>query len=69
MMAFGERYRVTIFGSSHGPEVGVSIDGIPVGTPVDAVAIQSELDRRDRSDAVSRRAGRRRTDWSSTPAS
>ncbi|HLN51404.1 MAG TPA: chorismate synthase [Thermoplasmata archaeon] len=46
MMAFGEKYRVTIFGSSHGPEVGVSIDGIPSGTPVDAAAIQAELDRR-----------------------
>jgi chorismate synthase len=46
MMSFGEKYRVTIFGSSHGPEVGVSIDGIPSGTPVDAAAIQAELDRR-----------------------
>ena len=46
MMGFGESFRITLFGSSHGPEVGVSIDGIPVGTPIDAARIQSELDRR-----------------------
>ncbi len=46
MMHFGERFRVTIFGSSHGPEVGVTIDGIPPGTPIDAAGIQAELDRR-----------------------
>jgi chorismate synthase len=46
MMRFGERYRVTIFGTSHGPEVGVEIEGIPVGSPIDTSAIQRELDRR-----------------------
>lgn len=52
MMHFGERFQVTIFGASHGPEVGVTIDGLPDGTPVDLAAIQSDLDRR-------RPAGRR----------
>ncbi len=46
MMAFGERFRITIFGSSHGPEVGIEIDGIPAGTPIDPSAIQTALDRR-----------------------
>ncbi|MFZ1023135.1 MAG: chorismate synthase [Thermoplasmata archaeon] len=46
MMSFGTRFRVTLFGSSHGPEVGVEIEGIPQGTPIDARAIQTELDRR-----------------------
>jgi chorismate synthase len=46
MMEFGRRFRVGIFGSSHGPEVGVTVDGIPAGTVVDAVRIQAELDRR-----------------------
>jgi len=45
-MGLGEKYRVTLFGSSHGPEVGVTIDGIPVGTPIDPSAIQVDLDRR-----------------------
>ena len=46
MMEFGRRYVVRIFGSSHGPEVGVEIDGIPAGTPIDPGAIQQQLDRR-----------------------
>jgi chorismate synthase len=46
MMEFGRRFRVGIFGSSHGAEVGVTIDGIPSGTPIDVVRIQGQLDRR-----------------------
>jgi chorismate synthase len=46
MMRFGERFRVAVFGSSHGPEVGVEIEGIPVGSRIDPNAIQLQLDRR-----------------------
>ena len=46
MMAFGERFRVGVFGSSHGPEVGVTIDGLPAGIPLDPAEIQRDLDRR-----------------------
>jgi chorismate synthase len=46
MMRFGERFQITLFGSSHGPEVGVEIEGIPSGTPIDPAAIQAALDRR-----------------------
>lgn len=46
MMRFGERFRSTIFGSSHGPEVGIEIEGIPAGSPIDLAAIQTQLDRR-----------------------
>ncbi len=46
MMRFGERLRMTVFGSSHGPEVGVEIDGVPAGVIVDVPAIQRQLDRR-----------------------
>jgi chorismate synthase len=46
MMEFGRRFRVGVFGSSHGPEVGVTIDGLPAGTPVDVGRIQADLDRR-----------------------
>jgi chorismate synthase len=45
-MGFGNRYRVTLFGSSHGPEVGAVVEGLPEGTPVDLRAIQAALDRR-----------------------
>jgi chorismate synthase len=46
MMSFGERLKLTVFGSSHGPEVGVEVVGLPAGSPVDVAAIQSDLDRR-----------------------
>jgi len=46
MMSFGTRFRTTIFGSSHGPEVGVTVEGIPAGTSIDPSAIQVQLDRR-----------------------
>lgn len=59
MMAFGERFRVTIFGSSHGPEVGAVVEGLPPGTPVDPAAIQADLDRRR---PVGRRLATRRAE-------
>ncbi len=46
MMRFGERLRLTIFGSSHGPEVGVVVEGLPSGLLVDLAELQVELDRR-----------------------
>jgi chorismate synthase len=46
MMSAGRRYRITLFGTSHGPEVGVSIEGVPVGTAIDVDRIQADLDRR-----------------------
>ena len=39
-------FRVTTFGESHGPGLGVVIDGCPPRLPLDAAAIQAELDRR-----------------------
>jgi chorismate synthase len=46
MMSAGRQFRMTIFGSSHGPEVGVSIEGVAAGTPVSIEHIQAALDRR-----------------------
>ncbi len=43
---FGRLFRVTTFGESHGPAVGVVVDGLPPGVPIDVAAIQRELDRR-----------------------
>src|SRR5436190_6308233 len=43
---FGELFAVTTFGESHGPAVGVVVDGMPPGIAVDPGAIQHELDRR-----------------------
>jgi chorismate synthase len=43
---FGQLFRVTTFGESHGPGVGVVVDGMIPGIEVDVAAIQRELDRR-----------------------
>ncbi len=46
MMSLGQRLQMTVFGTSHGPEVGVEIVGLPAGCPIDVEAIQRQLDRR-----------------------
>ncbi len=43
---FGELFRVTNFGESHGPAIGCVIDGCPPGMALAAADIQLELDRR-----------------------
>lgn len=43
---FGEVFRVTTFGESHGHGIGAVIDGCPAGLPIDPEVIQRELDRR-----------------------
>jgi chorismate synthase len=46
MNSFGRIFRVTIFGESHGPSVGISIDGCPAGLPLDASDFTTDLERR-----------------------
>lgn len=43
---FGKLFSITTFGESHGPAIGVIIDGCPPQIPIDEVFIQSELDKR-----------------------
>ncbi len=43
---FGTHFRVTTFGESHGAALGVVIDGVPAGLPLDLAAIERELARR-----------------------
>jgi len=44
--SFGDAFRITTFGESHGPGVGVIIDGCPPRLPLAVEEIQRELDRR-----------------------
>ena len=44
--SFGSAFQITTFGESHGTALGVIIDGVPAGIPIDADFIQYELDRR-----------------------
>ncbi|MFT5169278.1 MAG: chorismate synthase, partial [Saprospiraceae bacterium] len=43
---FGQNFRITTFGESHGLGLGVIIDGCPAGIEIDENFIQSEMDRR-----------------------
>lgn len=43
---FGQLFRITTFGESHGPAIGVVIDGCPAGLPITLDEIQRELARR-----------------------
>ena len=43
---YGTLFKISTFGESHGPAIGVIIDGCPAGLDIDEGFIQSELDRR-----------------------
>ena len=43
---FGNLFRITTFGESHGGSVGVVLDGCPPGIAISESEIQMELDRR-----------------------
>lgn len=44
--SYGKLFKITSFGESHGPAIGVVIDGCPAGLEIDEAFIQSELNRR-----------------------
>lgn len=44
--SYGECFRITTFGESHGAAVGVVVDGCPAGLGLNDEDIQKELDRR-----------------------
>ena len=43
---YGENLKLSIFGQSHGAAIGMTLDGIPAGLPVDAEKLQEFLNRR-----------------------
>ena len=43
---YGEQLKLSIFGQSHGPAIGMTLDGIPAGLPVDMDKLQAFLNRR-----------------------
>lgn len=50
MNTFGNLFRLTTFGESHGPAVGGVIDGCPAGVAIDDGFVSSELARRRHGD-------------------
>ena len=43
---FGKLFQISTWGESHGPSVGVVIDGCPPRLPLTATEVQADLDRR-----------------------
>ncbi|MDR3279709.1 MAG: chorismate synthase [Synergistaceae bacterium] len=46
MNVWGNRLKLSIFGESHGPAVGVVVDGLPAGEAVDMAEVAREMGRR-----------------------
>lgn len=44
--SFGKIFRFATFGESHGPALGVIVDGCPPGLSIDTACIQAQMDRR-----------------------
>lgn len=59
MNSFGTNFRISIFGESHGPQIGVVIDGVPAGILLDGTFML------DLNKELSRRSGHR-PDYSNT---
>ena len=43
---FGKILRVSVFGQSHGPAIGIIMDGLPAGEPIDEAELLGFMDRR-----------------------
>lgn len=46
MNSFGNVFRTAVFGESHGACVGVTLDGVPAGIPIDTEDFLPDLERR-----------------------
>ena len=68
---FGQVFKVTTWGESHGPAVGAVIDGCPPRLPLNAAQVQAELARRRpgvQAHATTRIWSRSRTFRATAPA-
>ena len=46
MNQFGKCFRLSLFGESHGTHVGITLDGLPPGIPLDPADFAEDLERR-----------------------
>lgn len=46
MNSFGDKFKITLFGESHAPGVGVQIDGVPPGLDISAEDFKNDILRR-----------------------
>ena len=49
---YGERFRFTIFGQSHSPAIGVTMEGIPAGFAIDMDKLQTLEDMKTQLSVV-----------------
>jgi chorismate synthase len=47
MNSFGRIFRVSIYGESHGPFVGILLDGCPSGIPLEEKDFETDIERRN----------------------
>ncbi|MBK9107768.1 MAG: chorismate synthase [Saprospiraceae bacterium] len=46
MNSFGKNFRIQLYGESHGPAVGVIVDGLPAGIPINLKDFERDISRR-----------------------
>ena len=46
MNSFGNNFRITLYGESHGKEIGVVVDGCPAGIPLSGNDMLTDIERR-----------------------
>ena len=46
MNQFGTNFRLAVWGESHGPQIGVTIDGVSPGIPLSEADFAEDLARR-----------------------
>lgn len=46
MNTFGKNIKITMWGTSHGPEIGIALDGLPAGIALDESLIRAGLAKR-----------------------
>ena len=44
--SYGENFRISVFGESHAAAIGVTMEGLPAGSPIDSGSLQAFLERR-----------------------
>lgn len=46
MNQFGSHFRLSLFGESHGPRLGITLDGVPAGIPLEEEDFMEAINRR-----------------------
>ena len=61
MNRFGTQFRLALWGESHGPQIGLTIDGVPAGMALSADDFAADLARRRSCGAAGTPRAKKRT--------